>query len=59
VTYVDAGGVHAWYDEHGSGDPLVLLHGGFSDASDARRAGEVVSGSRATDAHERLSCTAS
>jgi len=34
VAYVDAGGVHAWYDEHGSGYPLVLLHGGFSDASE-------------------------
>jgi pimeloyl-ACP methyl ester carboxylesterase len=34
VSYVDAGGVHAWYDEHGSGHPLVLLHGGFSDASE-------------------------
>lgn len=34
VTYVDAGGVHTWYDEHGAGDPLVLLHGGFSDASE-------------------------
>jgi pimeloyl-ACP methyl ester carboxylesterase len=34
VTYADAGGVHTWYDEHGAGDPLVLLHGGFSDASE-------------------------
>lgn len=34
MTYVDAGGVHTWYDEHGAGDPLVLLHGGFSDASE-------------------------
>jgi pimeloyl-ACP methyl ester carboxylesterase len=34
VTYVDAGGVHTWYAEHGTGYPLVLLHGGFSDASE-------------------------
>jgi pimeloyl-ACP methyl ester carboxylesterase len=34
VTYVDAGGVHTWYDEHGAGQPLVLLHGGFADASE-------------------------
>ena len=34
MTYVDAGGVHTWYDEHGAGDPLVLLHGGFADASE-------------------------
>jgi pimeloyl-ACP methyl ester carboxylesterase len=33
VSYVDAGGVHTWYDEQGDGFPLVLLHGGFSDAS--------------------------
>lgn len=33
MSYVDAGGVHTWYDEHGAGFPLVLLHGGFSDAS--------------------------
>jgi pimeloyl-ACP methyl ester carboxylesterase len=24
--------VKAWYDEHGSGDPLVLMHGGLVDA---------------------------
>jgi pimeloyl-ACP methyl ester carboxylesterase len=24
--------VNTWYDEHGSGDPLVLLHGGLVDA---------------------------
>jgi pimeloyl-ACP methyl ester carboxylesterase len=34
VSYVDAGGVHTWYAEHGAGDPLVLLHGGFADASE-------------------------
>lgn len=33
MTYLDAGGVHTWYDEHGTGSPLILLHGGFSDAS--------------------------
>ena len=27
--YVDAGGVRTYYEVHGSGDPLVLLHGGF------------------------------
>jgi pimeloyl-ACP methyl ester carboxylesterase len=27
--YVDIGNVKTWYDEHGSGDPLVLLHGGL------------------------------
>ena len=26
--YVDIGGVNTWYDEAGSGEPLVLLHGG-------------------------------
>lgn len=30
--YVEAGGVRTWYDEHGAGDPLVLLHGGAVDA---------------------------
>jgi pimeloyl-ACP methyl ester carboxylesterase len=28
-TYVDIGGVDTWYDDHGRGDPLVLLHGGL------------------------------
>ena len=27
--YVDIGGVNTWYDEAGSGEPLVLLHGGL------------------------------
>jgi pimeloyl-ACP methyl ester carboxylesterase len=27
--YVDIGGVNTYYDEQGSGDPLVLLHGGL------------------------------
>jgi pimeloyl-ACP methyl ester carboxylesterase len=27
--YVDAGGVRTYYEVHGGGDPLVLLHGGF------------------------------
>src|SRR5919204_5356080 len=30
--YVEAGGVRTWYDEHGTGDPLVLLHGGAVDS---------------------------
>jgi pimeloyl-ACP methyl ester carboxylesterase len=32
VTYVDVNGVHTYYEEHGSGDPLLLLHGGLADA---------------------------
>ena len=31
-TYVQLGEVKTWYDEHGSGDPLVLMHGGLVDA---------------------------
>jgi pimeloyl-ACP methyl ester carboxylesterase len=34
MTYLDAGGVHTWYEEHGTGSPLILMHGGFSDASE-------------------------
>ncbi len=34
MTYVEAGGVRTWYAEYGAGDPLLLLHGGFSDASE-------------------------
>jgi len=34
MTYVDVAGVHTWYAEHGTGDPLVLLHGGLTDASE-------------------------
>lgn len=30
--YVQAGGVRTWYDEHGAGEALVLLHGGAVDS---------------------------
>ena len=30
--YVQLGDVKTWYDEHGSGRPVVLLHGGLVDA---------------------------
>ena len=29
-TYVDAGGVHTYYEVVGAGEPLLLLHGGFA-----------------------------
>jgi pimeloyl-ACP methyl ester carboxylesterase len=32
ATYVQLGAVKTWYNEHGEGDPLVLLHGGLVDA---------------------------
>jgi pimeloyl-ACP methyl ester carboxylesterase len=28
-TYVEIDGLNTWYDEQGSGEPLVLLHGGL------------------------------
>jgi len=34
MTYVDVGGVKTWYAEHGAGDPLILLHGALTDASE-------------------------
>jgi pimeloyl-ACP methyl ester carboxylesterase len=34
MTYADVGGVQTWYAEHSTGDPLVLLHGAFTDASE-------------------------
>jgi pimeloyl-ACP methyl ester carboxylesterase len=30
--YLDANGVHTYYEEHGGGDPLLLLHGGLANA---------------------------
>ncbi len=30
--YVQLGAVKTWYEEHGSGQPLLLLHGGLVDA---------------------------
>ncbi|MET0235913.1 MAG: alpha/beta hydrolase [Kibdelosporangium sp.] len=32
--YVTVNSVRSWYDVHGEGEPLVLLHGGFSDSRD-------------------------
>jgi pimeloyl-ACP methyl ester carboxylesterase len=32
ADYVEIGGMRTWYDEHGKGDPLVLMHGGLTDA---------------------------
>jgi pimeloyl-ACP methyl ester carboxylesterase len=32
AEYVQLGEVKTWYAEHGSGDPLVLMHGGLVDA---------------------------
>ncbi|WP_019883836.1 alpha/beta fold hydrolase [Streptomyces purpureus] len=31
-TYVQLGKVKTWYEEHGAGEPLVLMHGGLVDA---------------------------
>jgi pimeloyl-ACP methyl ester carboxylesterase len=32
AEYVQLGAVKTWYDEHGEGEPLVLMHGGLVDA---------------------------
>lgn len=32
AQYVQTGAVRTWYDEHGDGDPLALLHGALVDA---------------------------
>jgi len=32
AQYVQLGAVRTWYEEHGDGEPLVLLHGGLVDA---------------------------
>ncbi|MFI6483655.1 alpha/beta fold hydrolase [Nonomuraea sp. NPDC050663] len=34
ADYIDVNGVRMWYDERGTGDPLVLLHGGLTDSRD-------------------------
>ena len=31
-SFVDLGGVSTWWDEHGTGDPVVLLHPGGADS---------------------------
>ncbi|MFL6242742.1 MAG: alpha/beta fold hydrolase, partial [Acidimicrobiia bacterium] len=31
MSYVDVDGVDTYYQAHGSGDPLLLLHGGLVD----------------------------
>jgi len=32
AEYVQLGAVKTWYDQHGEGEPLVLMHGGLVDA---------------------------
>jgi pimeloyl-ACP methyl ester carboxylesterase len=32
AQYVQLGTVRTWYDEHGDGEPLVLMHGGLTDS---------------------------
>lgn len=34
MAYVDTNGVHTYYEEHGAGEPLLLMHGGFGTAGD-------------------------
>ncbi|HLU55813.1 MAG TPA: alpha/beta hydrolase [Pseudonocardia sp.] len=34
MTLVEVGGLPTWYADHGSGDPLVYLHGGFSSSGE-------------------------
>jgi pimeloyl-ACP methyl ester carboxylesterase len=34
ADYVNVNGVRMWYDDHGDGAPLVLLHGGLTDSRD-------------------------
>jgi pimeloyl-ACP methyl ester carboxylesterase len=29
MSYADVNGISLYYEEHGSGQPLVLLHGGY------------------------------
>ena len=32
MSYANVGGLNLWYDERGSGEPLILLHGGVGAA---------------------------
>jgi pimeloyl-ACP methyl ester carboxylesterase len=32
MAYIDLNGVRTWYEEHGAGEPLVLLHPGLADS---------------------------
>jgi len=32
ANYAEVGGLRTWYDEHGEGEPLVLLHPGLTDS---------------------------
>ena len=33
MPYVQANGIHIYYEDHGSGAPMLLIHGGCSDAT--------------------------
>ena len=32
MSYADVNGISLYYEEHGSGQPLILLHGGYAPA---------------------------
>jgi len=38
ADYVELGDVRTWYDEHGQGEPVLLLHPGAGTPGPGRRA---------------------
>jgi pimeloyl-ACP methyl ester carboxylesterase len=37
MSYADVNGISLYYEEHGSGRPLILLHGGYGRGTAAPR----------------------
>ena len=38
MSYASGNGIDLYYEEHGAGEPLVLLHGGIGVGRDVRAA---------------------
>jgi hypothetical protein len=57
--YVQLGQVRTWYDEHGDGDPLVLMHGGLVEHAGSHRISRLwPSGSTSTHRKDAATGTA-
>ena len=51
MSYADSNGIAFYYDEHGEGAPLVLLHGGIGSGQMFASLAPALAGRAARDRH--------